>query len=215
MARTMRGTTDLPSAHLTFQTHFNRSWGLGSSSTLVHLVAQWLEVDAMALFRATDTGSGYDLATALEGKPIYYRLEKNQAHWKAVQVHWPFLDQLWLVPMGMKQKSDAEVKKFKERGPADPNLIRRISDLAARIAEAQTLAEFNDKLARHEAAVGALLGRPPIRQSLHVPPSMEVKSLGAWGGDLVLVTGAAHEVALFSQSNNLGKPQPFSEVVVI
>ena len=34
---------------ITTQLHFERSWGLGSSSTLVALIAQWAEVDPFAL----------------------------------------------------------------------------------------------------------------------------------------------------------------------
>ena len=211
----MRGFDKLPPSKLTFQTQFDRSWGLGSSSTLVHLVAQWLEVDAMKLFQATDTGSGYDLATTLAGKPIVYQLRHGIPHWEEVQVAWPFVDHLWLVPMGVKQKSDAEVKKFKDRGPADPSLIEGVTALTSSIALSTTLNEFTLHLEAHEAAISTLIGRARIQSTLRATKGVTLKSLGAWGGDLLLAVGSKTDVVHFSQVNALGRPQPFGEVVVI
>ena len=46
--------------HLTFP----RSWGLGSSSTLINNIAQWGRVDAFQLLQNAFGGSGYDIACA-------------------------------------------------------------------------------------------------------------------------------------------------------
>ncbi|MCK0204085.1 GHMP kinase, partial [Ornithobacterium rhinotracheale] len=60
--------------NLSFKTQleFNKDWGLGSSSTLIALLAQFAEVNAYELLEKTFGGSGYDLACALAKQPIFY-----------------------------------------------------------------------------------------------------------------------------------------------
>ena len=60
--------------HLSTQLDFPNNWGLGSSSTLVSLIAQWCGIDAMTLFQETSSGSGYDVACAEVHHPICYKL---------------------------------------------------------------------------------------------------------------------------------------------
>jgi hypothetical protein len=56
--------------------NFPKKWGLGTSSTLINNIAQWLQIDAFTLLNSFG-GSGYDIACAqylilyhLKGKPI-------------------------------------------------------------------------------------------------------------------------------------------------
>ena len=47
---------------VTTQLEFDINWGWGSSSTLLHLLEQWLEIDPYRLMDNTIGGSGYDIA---------------------------------------------------------------------------------------------------------------------------------------------------------
>lgn len=49
---------------------FDKSWGLGSSSTLLYNIAQWAKIDPYKLLANTFGGSGYDIACAAAVKPI-------------------------------------------------------------------------------------------------------------------------------------------------
>ena len=49
---------------------FPRSWGLGTSSTLINNLAQWARVDAFQLLWNAFGGSGYDIACAQHNSPI-------------------------------------------------------------------------------------------------------------------------------------------------
>lgn len=52
--------------HLTFP----RIWGLGTSSTLINNIGQWLQIDAFELLSKSFGGSGYDVACAQTNLPI-------------------------------------------------------------------------------------------------------------------------------------------------
>ncbi|MFI0491867.1 GYDIA family GHMP kinase, partial [Flavobacterium sp.] len=57
---------------------FPRNWGLGTSSTLINNMAQWLEIDAFVLLKNSFGGSGYDIACAQNNNPILYHLENGK-----------------------------------------------------------------------------------------------------------------------------------------
>ena len=46
----------------TTRLEFDKDWGLGSSSTLISLLAQWADVNPYELLKMTMGGSGYDIA---------------------------------------------------------------------------------------------------------------------------------------------------------
>ncbi len=51
---------------------FPKSWGLGTSSTLINNIAKWFQIDAFDLLHKSFGGSGYDIACAESKKPIIY-----------------------------------------------------------------------------------------------------------------------------------------------
>jgi mevalonate kinase len=57
---------------------FNRTWGLGTSSTLVSLLNRWSGTNAFALQESGFGGSGYDVAIGLTGKPLVFWLENEE-----------------------------------------------------------------------------------------------------------------------------------------
>ncbi len=70
------------SSHLTFE----RQWGLGSSSTLIHCLAAWLQVDPFDLLTSTFGGSGYDLACAAAAGPLRFQRLAGKPSWEPL--HW-------------------------------------------------------------------------------------------------------------------------------
>ena len=55
---------------ITTELTFSRKWGLGTSSTLINNIAQWLKIDAFDLLNTSFGGSGYDSACAQNDRPI-------------------------------------------------------------------------------------------------------------------------------------------------
>jgi len=55
---------------------FNPEYGFGSSSTFIANLARWAHVDPFQLQKNTFGGSGYDIACALSGKPLFFQLKQ-------------------------------------------------------------------------------------------------------------------------------------------
>lgn len=172
------------------QTHleFPQDWGLGSSSTLIANIAKWLQINPYELFFNWGKGSGYDLACADAESGILYRKQGIHPSVKPIQWEPSFKEQLFFVHLGKKQRSDKEVRKYSlltfDRGKA----VAQANSLTQRMIEAKTLGEFEDVIAAHERLLGDVLEQVPIKNQLFPDYAGAIKSLGAWGGDFVLVT---------------------------
>jgi hypothetical protein len=182
---------DLPTAHC--QLSFPRLWGLGTSSTLIYLVAKWAEVDPFELSARTFGGSGYDIACAGADGPILYRLEGGKPLFEPCDFNPPFRNSLYFIYLGKKQDSREGIKNYRwtvdgGRWTVLPELVAKVTVLTRRFLDAQTLAEFEGLIREHEALVAETIGLPRAKSLFFNDFWGEVKSLGAWGGDFVLAT---------------------------
>lgn len=169
---------------------FPLSWGLGSSSSLIYNVAQWAYVSAFELSFKTYGGSGYDIACAQSEGPITYRKGSSGPNWGPVTFEPVFKEQLYFVYLGQKQDSRTGIARYEERVPEERRgeLAGQITKLTESMLASKTLAEFEEAIRAHESIVSEALELPRARD-LHFSDYWgEVKSLGAWGGDFVLVT---------------------------
>ena len=174
---------------LHFETHleFDRSWGLGSSSTFTSLLAQFANLDVLDFFHGAHGGSGYDLACASATGPILYHIEKGLA--EATPVKWApdFTDDLAFVFSGKKQLTSESLALVQER-PFNPHQIEEINALTLAFINASTLESIESVIREHEQLIGAHLGLLTVSEQLFKGYDGAVKSLGGWGGDFVLVT---------------------------
>ncbi len=169
---------------------FPREWGLGTSSTLVSLVARWAQTDPFSLLAPTFGGSGYDLACATAENPIFYRLRNGSPVVVPAPFFPPFSRQLSFVYLGQKQDSREGIRRYRERTASrnvDRRRIDRISELTSALAHADSLDSFGLLLQEHETIVSETIGLPTLRDRLFPDFDGFVKSLGAWGGDFALV----------------------------
>jgi mevalonate kinase len=165
---------------------FDLNWGLGSSSTLVDLVAQWADIDPFELLGETFGGSGYDVACARAQKAILYQLEDDMADFEEVDWKPKYSGQLYFLYTGKKQNSALEVEAFKNRKIKTGD-IDRASEFSQLFLDAKGLGDFQQLMEDHEKFIGALLNREPIKSQYFSDFDGEIKSLGAWGGDFALV----------------------------
>ena len=166
---------------------FHRLWGLGSSSTLISLVAQWANIDAFELFFKTQTGSGYDVACALQDHPLVYKLHDQKPEVETVEFSPNFKADLGFVYLGQKQISEQEVTAFAEL-PVSKEQLDAISKITRQVVSANNLQSFESLLIAHEKLTGQILNRKPIKEQRFSDYPGAIKSLGAWGGDFVLAT---------------------------
>jgi mevalonate kinase len=168
---------------------FPNDWGLGTSSTLINNIASWAKVDAFKLLQKSFGGSGYDIACAQNNTPIYYNRFEESQKVEPINFSPSFKDSLFFVYLNQKQDSKDGIKSYRSLDINKEKAIDEISEISKKIVLAKSLVEFEDLLELHEKIIGDLLGIQPVKERLFADYFGAVKSLGAWGGDFVLVTG--------------------------
>ena len=178
---------------------FSRNWGLGSSSTLVNNIAKWADRNPFRLLFDSFGGSGYDIACANSEKPLFYRLEGKQP--KAYQVDFdpPFKKNLFFVYLNVKQSSKASIAQFQEVQDFDDQTLDHISAISKELVRCGNQKDFNLLLEEHERIIGSVLRETPIQQRYFEDFSGQIKSLGAWGGDFMLVSTETNPRHYFSK----------------
>ncbi len=167
---------------------FDSEFGFGSSSTLVSNLAYWAEIDPFILQRTVLGGSGYDIACARSKKPLFYQLIDGRPVSEEVNLPFPFTENLYFVYLGHKQRTTDSIEVFKQKARFGNLEKDKISKIAESVAKVQKLEEFERLLEEHEKIMSSVLGVEPVKQMIFADHQGLVKSLGAWGGDFVLMT---------------------------
>jgi mevalonate kinase len=185
--------------HIKTNLSFPRNWGLGTSSTLIHNIASWAEVDPYELLFASFGGSGYDIACAQNDTPISYQLKDKKPIVKAINFKPIFSDQLYFVHLNVKQNSRSGIKKYREFDGDKENVIQDISTITDEMVNCDNLSEFERMLKAHEQIISKVIHNKPIQELVFKDYFGQTKSLGAWGGDFILATGNQDTPAYFKE----------------
>ncbi|WP_417602308.1 GYDIA family GHMP kinase [Owenweeksia hongkongensis] len=177
----------LPCGKVEMHLEFPRNWGLGSSSTLTHLIAQWLEIDPYKLFFSTQNGSGYDIACSTSATPLVYTLKDGVPQTETVDLP-PAFEGAFFIHLNKKQNSRPAVTNFLKKDIAD-NLISSISDITDKMISVQHEEGLKQLMDHHEEIMSNILQTPTVKESLFNDFNGSIKSLGAWGGDFVMAIG--------------------------
>ncbi len=178
---------------------FPRKWGLGTSSTLVNNIAQWAMVNAHDLLQCTFGGSGYDIACAQHDQPILYQLKNKTPVVQEIDFRPLFLDTLFFVYLNEKRNSREAISNYRNLKFDKSELAARLSEITKKIETSSNLSEFELLITQHEGTLSKVLGIPPVKSRLFPDYPGAIKSLGAWGGDFVLVTGNKESEDYFTQ----------------
>ena len=181
--------------HLTFP----RFWGLGTSSTLINNIAQWLSIDAFALLRKSFGGSGYDIACAQNDTPILYHLEGQNPMIEKVFFNPEFAANLYFVYLNKKQSSKSAIRSYYEKRTNIAPTIEAIDAITAKVLHSKTLKTFADLIGEHENILSKILELPTVKSVLFPDFSGTVKSLGGWGGDFILAVSEENPKPYFSE----------------
>lgn len=181
------------------ETHlgFPRSWGLGTSSTLINNIAQWAKVDAYQLLWNAFGGSGYDIACAQHNSPLTYQLRDGKPNATHVLFDPPFMESLYFVHLNQKQSSKEAIASYRMQQFNKENLIQNISSLTEKMLGASSLTDFQSLMEQHEATMSKVLQIPTVKSQLFLDYSGAIKSLGAWGGDFVMAAGDGQTLDYF------------------
>ena len=175
---------------------FPQNWGLGSSSTLISLLAQYANIDPYELLAKTFGGSGYDIACATATQSITYQKISNLKSQISNPVNFnpSFSNHLYFVHLNKKQNSREGIQHYKNLTLDKTEYIEQISNITQKIILANELDEFCYYIEVHENIVANVLNLPKVKDIYFSDFPGSIKSLGAWGGDFILV--ASDEDAL-------------------
>lgn len=196
---------------------FPLNWGLGSSSTLIYNIAQWAYVSPFALQAKSFGGSGYDIACAQSMGPITYQINSaKRPHWETVSFNPVFKENLYFVYLNEKQNSRQAIERYKEIVTVKEETINRVNEITEKMLECIDIAEFSSLMAEHENIIAHELDLRRVKDDKFPDFWGEIKSLGAWGGDFVLVTSekSAEETKQYFSRKGHGVVFSFDEFIL-
>ena len=166
---------------------FPPDFGWGSSSTLIHNLAEWAGVDPFQMNEECLGGSGYDIAVAQQKSAILYQLKESERIIQKVDFKPSFADDLILVHLNQKQDTREGILHYRSK-KVFPEFIEEFSEITRRVLNCENLIEFSDLMEHHEQKMSRFLQLPTVKEKFFNRLPVFVKSLGAWGGDFVLST---------------------------
>ena len=178
---------------------FPRQWGLGTSSTLINNIAQWFLVDAFILLQNSFGGSGYDVACAQSNTPIMYHIQNNVPVITPLFFNSEFTKNCYFVYLNQKQNSKTAIDNYRKNVRNDARIIDQISTYSSIISSTTDVTIFENTLQLHENAISLMLKQPTIKQLLFSDFNGTIKSLGAWGGDFIMVLSPVNPKSYFEQ----------------
>ena len=166
---------------------FEKNLGLGSSSTLISNLSKISGVNPYTINNKIFKGSGYDIACAESISPILYKLDKDQKIINEVSFKPSFNEHIYFVYLNKKQNSISEIKKY-NKNKASNSIINEISDITSEILVCNSIDRFNELIEAHELIISKLISKQTVKDLLFKDFDGYIKSLGAWGGDMIMVT---------------------------
>ena len=165
---------------------FPENWGLGSSSSLIYLVAQWSDVHPILLHFKNSNGSGYDVACAGADGPITYQLADGTVNWEEIDFDLGFKNKLHFVYLGNKQSSEEGIKYYSKTVKKKAGFVKECNSLTESFLKVTSFSTFTKLMTEHENLVSKTLNLPSVKEQYFSDFNGSIKSLGAWGGDFVL-----------------------------
>jgi mevalonate kinase len=198
---------------ITTELTFPKFWGLGTSSTLINNIAQWLEINAFDLLRKSFGGSGYDLACAQNDSPIIYQLVDEKPVVEKISFQPYFTDKIYFVYLNKKQSSKTAITSYyNQRGNIDQN-IKLINSITETVIASKEPKEFALALQKHEFEMSSILELPTVQELLFDDFNGIIKSLGAWGGDFVLAISKENPTNYFVEKG-FTTIVPYNEMIL-
>nr|WP_315157943.1 GYDIA family GHMP kinase [uncultured Flavobacterium sp.] len=182
---------------ITTELSFSRKWGLGTSSTLINNIAQWFQIDAFTLLKNSFGGSGYDIACAQNNAPVLYHLEVEKPIVETVKFNPSFSKNLYFVYLNQKQSSKSAIASYKEKKNNLETQKEAINQITQRVLDAENKDVFAQTLENHEKLLSSILETKTVKETLFPDFNGTIKSLGAWGGDFVLVVSEENPKSYF------------------
>lgn len=164
---------------------FPNNWGLGTSSTLISLLAQWADLDPFELLKESFGGSGYDIACARAKQAILFHLKDEKASWQEVELSSQWTDKAYFIFLEQKKNSRDAIKHYRALKDTK-TIVNEISSISSSLCRDIDFKEAAYLLEKHEEIMSGVLHLPSINEDKFKDFAGICKSLGAWGGDFIM-----------------------------
>jgi mevalonate kinase len=192
---------------------FPKLWGLGTSSTLINNIAQWLQIDAFKLLKNSFGGSGYDIACAQNNTPILYQLKNGLPIVEKVNFNPKFSKNIYFVYLNKKQSSKTAIENYyKSKKNLDID-FPIINEITLAVLNSNSLEEFSELLFKHEKVMSEILELPTVKDNSFPDFDGTIKSLGAWGGDFVMAVSKENPTDYF-ESKGYKTIVPYKDMIL-
>ena len=205
--------TESKGYRITTELTFPKFWGLGTSSTLINNISQWLEIDAYELLKKSFGGSGYDLACAQNNSAIIYQLIEDKPVIETIVFHPDFSSKIYFVYLNKKQSSKEAITSYLDKQGSIEKTITKINSITKTVVNSTRANEFALALQKHEIEMSNVLELQTVQEALFNDFQGVVKSLGAWGGDFVLAISKENPTEYFKE-RGYGTVIPYSEMIL-
>ena len=192
---------------------FPKFWGLGTSSTLINNIAQWLQIDAFVLLNNSFGGSGYDIACAQNNAPILYQLENGLPIVEKVNFNPDFTDNIYFVYLNRKQSSKTAIENYYKNQKNLGFDFSVINELTAAICKSNSIEDFSNLIEKHEEVMSKILELPSVKERLFSDFDGFIKSLGAWGGDFIMAVSKKNPTSYF-ENKGFKTIVPFKDMIL-
>lgn len=191
---------------------FPKDWGLGSSSTLINNIAQWIAIDAYQLLENSFGGSGYDIAAAQSQKAFLYT-RYNSPRAEEILLNWDFKDEIFFVHQNQKQDSKEGIARYRTKVTNQEKDLSTINSITQEFINATSHKKLAQAIEKHEEFVATRIGLNPIKERLFPDYPYAIKSLGAWGGDFLMALGMKEDMEYF-KNKGYHTIVPYSDMVL-
>jgi diphosphomevalonate decarboxylase len=191
---------------------FPLEWGIGSSSTLISLVARWSGTDPYKLLDMSGVGSGYDVACATASGPVYYS-RKGKGCLPVTTEAEPgelLRNNVFFAWLGRKADTAGSVRMFRKNGKPAGKEVKRISSLSEEICKARDPEKLKNLLGEHQEIISRILPEPIRKKTGPAGKHETMKPLGAWGGDFVMFFSPENPAVMKRKLKKMGYRQVFS-----
>jgi mevalonate kinase len=197
------------------QLEFPNEWGLGSSSTLIYCLSQWAKVDGYQLLNATIGGSGYDVACAGYDAPVLYQLQNGTPETLAVKWKPDFTEYIYFAYLGKKQLSSEGIKYYRGKLNEKQQIVNQLTRITAQVLNCKSFSVFEELLYEHEEVIGSALKMVKVKDAHFQDYWGSIKSLGAWGGDFMLLTNnrSREELQTYLAEKNIHTVFRYDEMI--
>ena len=126
-----------------------------------------------------------------------YQLVNEKPITKTINFNPTFKENIYFVNLNKKQNSKTAIANYRKKQGDFANSILIINEITEALINTIELQEFAKLIEKHEVIMSEILEMKTVKEVLFPDFDGAIKSLGAWGGDFVMVISKTNPVAYF------------------